>query len=40
MYLSIPKMSNPIDTDNTVGTKVAYKNIGEELTITELSLLV
>ena len=40
MYLSIPKVSNPIDTDNTVVSKVVYKNIGEELSICELSLLV
>ena len=33
-------MSNPIDTDNIVGSKVIYKNIGEELSICELSLLV
>ena len=40
MCLRIPKVSIPIETDNTVGTKAAYKNIGEELSVTELSLLV
>ena len=40
MCLSIPKVNPPIDTDNTVESKVVYKNIGEELSITELSLLV
>ena len=34
MYLSIPKVSPLINTDNTVGNKAVYKNIGEELTIT------
>ena len=33
MYLSIPKVSNPINTDNSVGSKGIYKNIGEELSI-------
>ena len=33
MYLSIPKVSIPIETDNTVGSKIVYKNIGEELNI-------
>ena len=40
MCLSIPKVNNPIDTDNTVGSKEVYKNIGEELSVNELSLLV
>ena len=40
MYLSIPKVSNSIDIGNIVGSKAAYKNIGEELSVTELSLLV
>ena len=33
MCLRIPKVSIPIETDNTVGSKAAYKNIGEELSI-------
>ena len=33
MCLSIPKVNNPIDIDNTVGSKGIYKNIGEELSI-------
>ena len=40
MYLSIPKVSNFIDTDNNVGSKIVYKSIGEEVNVTELSLLV
>ena len=39
MCLSIPKVSNSIDNDNTVGSKIVYKNIGEELSVCELSLL-
>ena len=33
MYLSIPKVSNSIDIGNIVGSKAAYKNIGEELSV-------